>query len=171
MKKVRKSLLLCVLLACSAWAWAAVSPGVSFVLKSGGKVSFAFSERPVVQTASDAVSVSVGGTERVSYPYADVARIVFEEVEVDPTGISLPLVNGGDGAAGSHAVFAFDDGRLVASGLKAGERISVYSLSGGLSASLKAGSDGVATLSLSSLPHGVYAVRTQGGVSYKFMNR
>lgn len=160
--------MLCALLAGPAVAWAAGSPGVTFVLKSGGKVSFAFTERPVVQTASDAVSVSVGGTERVSYPYADVARVVFEDV--DATGISLPN-QGGDDAPGIHTVFAFDGGSLVASGLKVGERVSVYSLQGGLAASLAAGSDGVAALQLSSLPQGVYVVRTQGGVAYKFMNR
>lgn len=168
MKIVRKAMLLCALLACSAGAWASGSPGVSFVLKSGQKVSFAFSERPIVSTASDAVSVSVGGTERVSYPYADVARILFESVET--TGISLPRQDGG-WVEGSHTVFCFTEGGLRASGMRAGECICVYSLSGGLVASLKAGSDGAASLQLSSLPQGVYVVRTQGGVSYKFLNR
>lgn len=167
MRTIRKSLLLFALLSSSAGAWATDMPGVSFVLRSGEKVSFAFTERPVVLTASDAVSVSVGGAERVSYPYADVARVVFEDV--DATGISLPK-QGGDDAPGIHAVFAFDGDKLVASGLKAGERISVYTLKGGLAASLAAGSDGVAVLQRSSLPQGVYVVRTQGGVAYKFMN-
>lgn len=167
MKIFRTPLLLFALLACPAGAWADSSPGVSFVLKSGGKVSFAFSERPSITTASDAVAVSVGGTECVSYPYSDVARILFEDVETNgvTTGISQPRDEAG------HTVFAFDGDRLVVSGLKVGERVNVHSLSGVLVASLKAGADSQTSIQLSSLPQGVYVVRTQGGISYKFLNR
>lgn len=165
MKKFGKSMLLCALLVWSACAWADGLLGVSFVLKSGGKVSFAFSERPSISTASDAVAVSVAGVERVSYPYSDVARVLFEDVET--TGIAQPR----QGDEACHAVFAFDGGRLAASGLGAGERVVVYSLSGRQAASLVAGVDGRASLQLSSLPQGVYLVRTQGGLSYKILNR
>lgn len=168
MKKLTKTLLLCSLLALPAAALASSSPGVSFVLKSGQKVSFAFGEQPVVRTGSDAVSVSVGGTERVSYPYSDVARIVFEDVESTPAGITLPQASGTDAL---HTVFTLSGNTLQASGLTSGERLSVYTLSGTLATSLSAGADGTATLHLAPLAKGTYVVRTQGGVSYKFINR
>lgn len=168
MKIPKRSILLSALLASSAWVMAEMSPGVTFLLKSGQKVSFAFTERPVVMTAADVVSVSTDGVERVSYAYSDVQRILFGEGV--PTGISLPQA-GGVSDYVSHAVFCLSNGGLRASGLKAGERLDIYSLSGSLVVSAKAGADGVAALHLSSLPKGVLIVRTQGGVSYKLMNR
>lgn len=149
---------------CSLGALAKVSPGVTILLKSGEKVSFAFTEKPVIVTGSSAVSVSVGGMERVSYPYTDFSRILFEGVEI--TAIELPSVE----KSVPHAVFLVENDVLHANGLKVGERVMVYSLNGMLVTSSEANSVGCVHFQLSQLPKGVLVIRTQGGISYKLMN-
>ena len=52
------------------------NPGVTFLLRSGEKVSFSFAEKPVIALSDANLSVSVCGVERVSYAYADVQRVV-----------------------------------------------------------------------------------------------
>lgn len=54
------------------------NPGVTFLLRSGKKVSFTFAEKPVIALSDANLSVSVRGVERVSYAYADVQRVVVE---------------------------------------------------------------------------------------------
>lgn len=160
----RKILLVVALLLGSVWAWAESSQGVTFLLKSGQKVSFAFTERPVIATSKEAVSVSTDGTERVSYAYADVARILFEESVV--SAVESPV---DDKAV--HVVFLMDNGGLHARGLKTGELVGVYTLTGERVLSAKASSDGRVDLPCTTLSKGVYVISTHSGISYKWMNR
>lgn len=69
----------------------------------------------------------------------------------------------------AHVLFSVDQNQIKASGLQAGERVSLYALNGTLQQTTIASSNGTTSLSLGALPKGVYIVRTQGGISYKFM--
>lgn len=141
------------------------NPGVTFLLRSGQKVSFSFAEKPVVALSDDYLSVSVGGVERVSYAYADVQRVVV----VDDVVSAIDNVVANDKS--QHIVFSFSANVLNVSGLAVGERFSLYAIDGKLMLSEKADADGKAAISLSSLQQGVYVVRIQSGISYKFFKK
>lgn len=141
------------------------NPGVTFLLRSGQKVSFSFAEKPVVALSDDYLSVSVGGVERVSYAYADVQRVVV----VDDVVSAIDNVVANDKS--QHIVFSFSANVLNVSGLAVGERFSLYAIDGKLMLSEKADADGKAAISLSSLQQGIYVVRIQSGISYKFFKK
>lgn len=141
------------------------NPGVTFLLRSGQKVSFSFAEKPVVALSDANLSVSVGGVERVSYAYADVQRVVV----VDDVVSAIDNVVANDKS--QHIVFSFSANVLNVSGLAVGERFSLYAIDGKLMLSEKANADGKAAISLSSLQQGIYVVRTQSGISYKFFKK
>lgn len=141
------------------------NPGVTFLLRSGQKVSFSFAEKPVVALSDANLSVIVGGVERVSYAYADVQRVVV----VDDVVSAIDNVVANDKS--QHIVFSFSANVLNVSGLAVGERFSLYAIDGKLMLSEKANADGKAAISLSSLQQGIYVVRTQSGISYKFFKK
>ena len=137
--------------------------GVTFYLNTGGKVSFAFSERPVVKLSGDELTISTDGSNDVSYAYDAVKKVMFESDIV--TSVAAPTTATSD----AHVLFSVDQNQIKASGLQVGERVSLYALNGTLQQTTIASSDGTTSLSLGALPKGVYVVRTQGGISYKFM--
>lgn len=137
--------------------------GVTFYLNTGGKVSFAFSERPVVKLSGDELTISTDGSSDVSYAYDAIKKVMFESDIV--TSVTAPATATDD----AHVLFSVDQNQIKASGLQAGERVSLYALNGTLQQTTIASSDGTATLSLSTLSKGVYVVRAQGGISYKFV--
>lgn len=141
------------------------NPGVTFLLRSGQKVSFSFAEKPVVALSDANLSVSVGGVERVSYAYADVQRVVV----VDDVVSAIDNVVAND--KGQHIVFSFSANVLNVSGLAVGERFSLYAIDGKLMLSEKANAEGKSAMNLSSLQQGIYVVRTQSGISYKFFKK
>lgn len=141
------------------------NPGVTFLLRSGQKVSFSFAEKPVVALSDANLSVSVGGVERVSYAYADVQRVVV----VDDVVSAIDNVVANDKS--QHIVFSFSANVLNVSGLAVGERFSLNAIDGKLMLSEKADADGKAAMNLSSLQQGIYVVRTQSGISYKFFKK
>lgn len=141
------------------------NPGVTFLLRSGQKVSFSFAEKPVVALSDANLSVSVGGVERVSYAYADVHRVVVDDDVV--SAIDNVVAND----KSQHVVFLFSASTLNVSGLAANESITLYATDGKLMLSDKANADGKAVMNLSSLQQGIYVVRTQSGISYKFFKK
>ena len=141
------------------------NPGVTFLLRSGKKVSFSFAEKPVVALSDANLSVSVGGVEHVSYAYADVQRVVV----VDDVVSAIDNVVANDKS--QHVVFSFSANVLNVSGLAVGERFSLYAIDGKLMLSENADADGKAAISLSSLQQGIYIVRTQSGISYKLFKK
>lgn len=141
------------------------NPGVTFLLRSGQKVSFSFAEKPVVALSDANLSVSVGGVERVSYAYADVQRVVV----VDDVVSAIDNVVANDKS--QHVVFSFSANVLNVSGLAANESIALYTIDGKLMLSEKANAEGKSAMNLSSLQQGIYVVRTQSGISYKFFKK
>lgn len=141
------------------------NPGVTFLLRSGQKVSFSFAEKPVVALSDANLSVSVGGVERVSYAYAEVQRVVV----VDDVVSAIDNVVAND--KNQHVVFSFSANVLNVSGLAANESMALYATDGKLMLSEKANAEGKAAMNLSSLKQGIYVVRIQSGISYKFFKK
>lgn len=141
------------------------NPGVTFLLRSGEKVSFSFAEKPVIALSDANLSVSVCGVERVSYAYADVQRVVV----VDDIVSAIDNVVANDKS--QHVVFSFSASTLNISGLAANESIALYATDGKLMLSDKANAEGKAAMNLSSLQQGIYVVRTQSGISYKLFKK
>lgn len=141
------------------------NPDVTFLLRSGQKVSFSFAEKPVIALSDANLSVSVCGVERVSYAYADVQRVVV----VDDTVSAIDNVVANDKR--QHVVFSFSASTLNVSGLPANESIALYATDGKLMLSDKANAEGKAAMNLSSLQQGIYVVRTQSGISYKLFKK
>lgn len=141
------------------------NPGVTFLLRSGQKVSFSFAEKPVVALSDANLSVSVGGVERVSYAYADVQRVVV----VDDVVSAIDNVVANDKS--QHVVFSLSANVLNVSGLAANESMALYATDGKLMLSEKADAEGKAAMNFSSLQQGIYVVRTQSGISYKFFKK
>ena len=141
------------------------NPGVTFLLRSGQKVSFAFAEKPVIALSDANLAVSVSGVERVRYAYADVQRVV---VENDVVSAVNEVVSD---SKNQHVVFTLSAGTLDVAGLAADEQISLYATDGKLVLSQKTNAEGKASVSLASLQQGVYVVRTQGGISYKLFKK
>lgn len=141
------------------------NPGITFLLHSGQKVSFTFIEKPVVSFSETNLAVSVRGAERVSYAYADVARIMMEDDVVS----SVNNVTANDKS--QHVIFNLSANTLSVTGLPVGNQLSLYAIDGKLQLSMQANVDGSAIVSLSALPQGVYIVRTQSGISYKLFKK
>ena len=131
------------------------NPGVTFLLRSGQKVSFSFAEKPVVALNDDYLSVSVGGVERV--------------VVVDDIVSAIDNVVANDKS--QHVVFSLSANVLNVSGLAANESMALYATDGKLMLSEKANAEGKSAMNLSSLQQGIYVVRTQSGISYKFFKK
>ena len=141
------------------------NPGVTFLLRNGNKVSFAFTEKPVVSMTDSILSVNVGGVQRVSYVYADVQRVLIDDDVV--SGVDDVVV--GDKA--QHVVFTVTANTLSVSGLVTNECIALYATDGKLVISEQADAEGKASISMSSLQQGIYIVRTQNGISYKLFKK
>ena len=157
--------MLVTMLLCSGTVWAG-SPGVTFLLRNGQKVSFAFAEKPVVAVSNTDLMVSVTGSERVRFAYAEVQRVFFsDDVTSGIASVQSKL------SSQPNAVFSWQNGALQVSGLMPNEQVRVYGLDGNLALSERAQIDGSLQLSFSALSKGVYVVRTQSGLSYKFFNK
>lgn len=141
------------------------NPGVTFLIYGGQKVSFSFAEKPVIVLNDDYFSVSVHGVERISYPYVNVQRVVV----VDDVVSAIDNVVANDKS--QHVVFSFSANVLNVSGLAANESIALYATDGKLMLREKANTDGKAAMNLSSFQQGIYVVRTQSGISYKFFRK
>lgn len=162
MKKTFVTLLAFLAFSLSAFA---DNPGVTFLLRSGQKVSFAFVEKPVVAFSETNLAVSVHGVERVSYAYADVQRVVIDDDVI--SAVDNAVAN----SDGQSVVFLLSDQTLSVSGIAAGEKISLYAIDGKLALSQKANAEGITIIDLSALQQGVYVVRTQNGISYKLFKK
>ncbi len=141
------------------------SPGVTFLLRSGQKVSFTFAEKPVIALSDANLSVSVRGVERVSYAYADVQCVVVDDDVV--SAVDNVVAND----KSQHVVFSFSASALNVSGLAANESIALYSIDGKLMLRERADADGKAAMNLSSLKQGIYVVHTLSGISYKLFKK
>ena len=70
-----------------------------------------------------------------------------------------------------NVVFSIGKGNMKMFGLKAKERVAVYTANGAKVLSLKAWRNGSLSVPLSSLPHGVCVISTASGIKYKLYNK
>ena len=162
---MKKSLAMLMALFAFSLSMFAGNPGVTFLLRSGQRVSFTFAEKPVVAFSEANLSVCVRGVERVSYAYADVQRFLVEDDVI--SAVDNVAVKG----KSQHAIFALSANSLEVSGLASNEQYSLYATDGKLVLSAKTNAEGKATITLTSLQQGIYVVRTQGGISYKLFKK
>ncbi len=142
-------------------------PGVVFQLANGQKVSFTFSSKPKIALEGKELTVSATDGVSVSYAYNEVLRFYYGDDVLDyETGIQDT-----EDKSAVCPEFGFADGVITVTGLKAAERVSVYSLGGGKVGEAKAGRDGSARVDISGAPAGVYVVSAGSGVSFKLLKK
>ncbi len=159
---LKKRVVLPMALALLCLGASAATPGVTFLLASGAKVSFAFSAKPVVSVSSEGITVTAQGQSDVSYLFQEVDRFFFED-DV-PTAIASVK-------AEAAPVFSYDNGVVAVCGLAAGERVAVHSLGGSKVSGARADQGGKATVDVTHVPAGVYVVSAGSGVSFKLLKK
>lgn len=152
MKKMFKIMLVAVLSAFSLTV-SAENEGVILTQSDGSTIGFAFEQEPKMTFTATDVVIKAGETE-VSYALEGL-KITFG----DTSTTAVQSVEKAD------VKFGFGKTGLKATGLKAGEVVSVYGLNGACVATAKVSADGQVSVNLPQ--KGVYVVKA-GKVSYKF---
>ena len=139
----------------------ATDPVTTLVVLTKDKAThqFVLADKPNVTFEGTSLIVTSDKTT-ATFAISDIVRFTY--IKSDVTGID-ELANPGTG-------IAYQDGVLVISQVKAGESVSVYALDGRAVQHLKAGHAGTYRLPLTSLPFGVYLVKT-GTLTYKITKR
>lgn len=126
----------------------------------GNKTSFALSTSPKVTFTSENL-VLTAGDQTVEYPLADYSKFEFTD-DNQTTGIKT-VDN-----TGSNAVFSFGES-VHGEGLKAGSRVSVYSVGGQMVGSATVSANGSVDIPLNG-GNGVFIVRS-ASKSFKFIKK
>lgn len=161
MKKLRFFLLM---LLAGYVSFSQASPGAKLLLRNGEQVCFNFVQHPVIKTSNTDIVLYVDGKEQITCALAEVQRVEM----IDDVGTSINLECGADKKT---VVFSISNGTMTIDGLKAKEAITVYTINGTKTVSLKALSNGTLMIPLSSLPYGVCVISTASGISYKLYNK
>ena len=163
MMNTKKSLLLSLAFSCLS-AMAGV-PGVTFLFTNGQKASFTFASKPEIAVGDNGITISSSNSASVSYTFANVHKFYFEDDVVD-AGIKDVKTT-----SATYPVFNCNNGVITVSGLKASERVSVYSIGGSKVVEAKANNDGKASIDISDAAKGAYVVSTGSGVSFKLLKK
>lgn len=132
---------------------------------NGTKTEFPLESQPVVTFEQNNLVVTCNG-KTLSTALTDVLEYSFIQRNVT-TGINnLPGKEAGKEAATPS--FSFHNAEV--SGLKEGANVGIYDLNGRLISAVRADAVGHVTLNLSSLPKGIYILRTPTK-SFKFVNQ
>lgn len=130
------------------------------VHRANGQVEyFAFAERPVVTYEGDNLVMSCGNT-RVLYTLKGLEKITFTTLA---TGI-------GETPRMEEPVFHFDNHQIQIANAKAGQQVRLFDMTGMTVRTDVIGYDGQQTISLESLPKGIYIVQL-GNTTYKILKR
>lgn len=123
-----------------------------------GQQVIALADKPVMTISGGELKVTVGGVEKVSAKLDNVMNYQFQEQ--DATAISNILTKG-DRLA---------EGHVYMTSVKAGETIVVFAADGRQVISQVVGSDGQIDIDLTTLPKGVYIVKSPA-TSLKVINK
>ncbi len=123
----------------------------------GNVVNIDLSEEPVTRYADGNLIITTTKTT-ISYPLEKVAKYTYISAD------GIESVNG------MRSKFSQDGETLIFSGLAQGTEISVYTSSGQMIRKTKAGLQAKTTVSVSSLPPGVYMVKVNS-ITYKITKR
>lgn len=124
---------------------------------SDGQQVIALADNPVMTISGDVLKVTVGGVEKVSTSLANVKNYSFQEQRA--TAISEILADG----------YNLSQGHVFMNNVKAGETITVYSADSRRVSAQRAAADGRVDIDLTTLPKGVYIVKTPN-TSIKVLN-
>ncbi|WP_449021521.1 T9SS type A sorting domain-containing protein [Prevotella jejuni] len=132
---------------------------------NGTTTEFALESFPVITIEGNNLVISHNGNQ-LTTALTGVQDYHFIEKKV-PTSISSVPSNDPKNASNTPQ-FSFSNAEV--SGLKAGAKVAIYNLNGTQISSVTADGEGRVTLDFSSLPKGVYILRTPTK-SFKFMNK
>jgi hypothetical protein len=140
--------------------WAADLVTTLIVLtKDNAQHQFALPDKPKVSFEGKNLIV-VSDKTTTTFALSDVVRFTYKDL--DPSGIQEVYIK--------DTNVSLEDGMLVVSQVKANSNVCVYSLDGRLVRQLAVKRAGTYRLNLSSLPFGVYLVKT-GSLTYKITKR
>lgn len=134
--------------------------------QDGSTAKFALTDYPVLtfNEANELVVTCQQEVLTVDIQSLTSYDIITEQVEKETTAIATIQAN--DGTIPSRPTIAF--GEATFSNLKAGQRITVYTIDGRVVNTVTVTKDGTASVQLNSLPKGVYILRSpQGSVKVK----
>lgn len=153
-------LLAVVLLTPMSSLWAADLVTTLIVLtKDNAQHQFALPDKPKVSFEGKNLIV-VSDKTTTTFALSDVVRFTYKDL--DPSGIQEVYIK--------DTNVSLEDGMLVVSQVKANSNVCVYSLDGRLVRQLAVKRAGTYRLNLSSLPFGIYLVKT-GSLTYKITKR
>ncbi|ERJ73403.1 hypothetical protein HMPREF9148_02714 [Prevotella sp. F0091] len=132
---------------------------------NGTKTEFALNSYPVITIEANDLVITCEG-KKLSTALTGVQDYHFIEKKVTTSISSVPA----NDPKGETTTPSFSFNNAEVSGLKAGARVVIYNLNGTQISSVTADGEGRVTLDLSSLPKGVYILRTPTK-SFKFMNK
>lgn len=161
---MRKKLLAFTLLLFSVAIYAGERSVLSILMKDGSEVCFYLSEQPMVRFVGDDVNIN-SITEEFSIARKQVERFAF--LDAMPTGIENVEV---PSDMGGREEVTIENGSVSVDGLTAGTDMRIYTIKGQLVASTLTDSEGNATLSLASLPAGIYLINYDD-TTIKFIKR
>ena len=132
---------------------------------NGTKTEFALNSYPVITIEANDLVITCEG-KKLSTALTGVQDYHFIEKKVTTSISSVPA----NDPKGETTTPSFSFNNAEVSGLKAGARVVIYNLNGTQISSVTADGEGRVTLDLSSLPKGVYILRTPTK-NFKFMNK
>ena len=132
---------------------------------NGTKTEFALESFPVITIEGNNLVITHNGNQ-LTTALTGVQDYHFIEKKVTTSISSVPSNDQKNASVSPQ--FSFSNAEV--SGLKAGARVAIYNLNGTLISSATADGEGRVALDFSSLPKGVYILRTPTK-SFKFMNK
>ncbi len=132
---------------------------------NGTTTEFALESFPVITIEGNDLVITHNGNQ-LTTALTGVQDYHFIEKKVTASISSVPSNDQKNGSVSPQ--FSFSNAEV--SGLKVGARVTIYNLNGTQISSVTADGEGRVTLDFSSLPKGVYILRTPTK-SFKFMNK
>lgn len=126
--------------------------------KDGSKVNYNLDEQPKTTFTKDDLVITTA-TATISYPLAKIQRYTYEGGTLSVRDIKE------DGVSISHS-----GDHIVVKGLTSGKTVIVYRVDGTQLLTQRSDSSDRMTISLSSLPAGVYIIKADE-ITYKFLKR
>ena len=120
---------------------------------------YVFSQRPVVRFTAQEIQVKANEAE-FAIDKHEYVKFTFEDSDIDD----------GVHSSTTEPSVDFKEGNVNIASIKPDSRVQVFALNGTNVLSVKAGNDGCAHISLSTLPAGVYIIRSQAG-SFKITKK
>ena len=149
---MKKILLTFMLFAFAATMFANEKNVLNIIMKDGTSVYFLLAEKPYITFRNDEVKI-VSDTDEALVKRTLVER--FEFVNEIPTGIED--VEEQDEQL--RANFKLDGDAVYITGLASGSKVVLYAMDGRVVTTSVAAADGCVTLSLNTLPSGIYIVK------------